>query len=140
VLRHIDEWWGLCGAGGASLSSGMGDAALEVTYRSYLVRCNEHPFDTLGDFVHDRVDVNDRVMSVREYGDGLAEVIALLPDFHWEIRHLVIDEPWLAAHLDDSGTTPSGGTVRLPEFAVYRFDEGRIASVWGDLDRERLLP
>ena len=117
-----------------------GDAALEVTYRSYLVRCNEHRFDTLGDFVHDRVDVNDRVMSVREYGDGLAEVIALLPDFRWEIRHLVIDEPWLAAHLDDSGTTPSGGTVRLPEFAVYRFDEGRIASVWGDLDRDRLLP
>jgi predicted ester cyclase len=56
----------------------------------------------------------------------------------WELRHLLIDGPWLAAHLDDTGTTVGGEAVRLREFAVYRFEEGRIASVWGDLDRDRL--
>ena len=66
-------------------------------------------------------------------------MVAGFPDFRWELRHLVIDGPWIAAHLTDTGThrgtfqgvEPTGRPVATDEFAFYRVDAGRIAEVWG---------
>jgi predicted ester cyclase len=49
----------------------------------------------------------------------------VFPDFHWEIRHLVVEGEWLAAHLFDTGTQaaefrgvpPEGRRFGVPEFA-----------------------
>jgi predicted ester cyclase len=61
-----------------------------------------------------------------------------VPDFPWELRHLLIDGHWLSAHLADTGTTAGGRPVSIQEFAVYRLADGQIVEVWGDLDRSRL--
>jgi predicted ester cyclase len=84
-------------------------AELEAFYRRYLQRCNEHRFDELGEFVDENVEVN-----------GL------------------VDGCWLSAHLVDTGTTPTGRSIDIQEFAIYRVAGGRIIEVWGDLDRIRL--
>jgi predicted ester cyclase len=55
------------------------------------------------------------------------------------LRHLVVDAPWIAAHLWDTGThrgpfvgvESTGRSVRTAEFAFYRIDDGKIAEVWG---------
>ena len=68
------------------------------------------------------------------------------PDYRWEIQHTVFEHPWLAVHFHDRGThlgpwrgvAPTGRTVTTDEFAMYRFDDGRIAEVWVTADNGRL--
>jgi predicted ester cyclase len=112
-------------------------AHLEGFYRRYLQRCNEHRFDELGEFVAEDVEVDGAGAGLRGYAEGLAAVVELVPDFHWDLQHLLVDGCWLAAHLLDTGTTPGGRVVSRPEFAVYRVAGGRIVQAWGDLDRDR---
>jgi len=111
---------------------------LEAFYRRYLQRCNAHHFDELGEFVDRDVEVNGARLGLRRYAEGLAAVVEALPDYHWDLRHLLVDGRWLGAHLVDTGTTPAGRSVSTQEFAVYRVADSRIVEVWGDLDRTRL--
>ena len=107
-------------------------------YRRYLERCNAHRFDELDEFVDPDVVVGDDVHGFAAYAEGLAEVVGAIPDFHWELRHLLVDADMMAAHLRDTGTTSAGRTVSIEEFSVYRVEHGRIVQVWGDLERARL--
>ena len=74
-------------------------------------------------------------------------VVRAFPDYHWELRRLVVDPPWIAAHLADTGThrgpflgvPATGRTVSTPEFAFYRIDADRIAEVWGSAFGVHLL-
>lgn len=109
-------------------------AELEAFYRRYLGRCNERRFEDLGDFVDENVEVNGAGVGVRGYIEGLRSVVTAAPDFHWELRHLLVDGCWLSAHLINTGTTPDARRVAIPEFAIYRIVNGRIIEVWGDLD------
>jgi predicted ester cyclase len=73
------------------------------------------------------------------YTDGQRMVVRAFPDFRWELRHLVVDAPWIAAHLTDAGTHrgpffgvgPTNRSVTVEEFAFYRIDASQIAEVWG---------
>ena len=111
---------------------------MDTLYRSYLGRCNEHRFGELGGFVHEDVAVNGAHWGLRAYAEGLAAVAEAVPDYHWDLRHLLIGGCWLSAHLAGTGTTPAGRSISVPEFAIYRVAAGRIIEVWGDLDRDAL--
>ena len=113
-------------------------AELEAFYRRYLQRCNEHGFGQLGEFVDENVEVNGARQGLRGYAEGLAAVVEVLPDYHWALRHLLVDGCWLSAHLAGTGTTAAGPSISVQEFALYRVSGGRIIEVWGDLDRTRL--
>jgi aspartyl-tRNA synthetase len=118
----------------------VADTELAAFYRAYNACCNEHRFDDLGEFVAPHVAINGHDRGLDVYAENLRSVVRGFPDYHWEIRHLVIDEPWIAVHLADAGThratfygvEATGRTVRTPEFAFYRVAQGgRIAEVWG---------
>jgi predicted ester cyclase len=111
---------------------------MEKFYRRYLLRCNEHRFEELGEFVDESVEVNGAPHDVRRYAAGLRSVVEQYPDFHWDLQHLLIDGGWLSAHLIDTYTTADGRATRLQEFAVYHVTAGRIDEVWGDLGQDRL--
>jgi predicted ester cyclase len=115
-------------------------AELEAFYARYLQRCNEHRFSELAEFVTDDVEVNDGAMGVAGYGEGLQTVVDTFPDFHWELRHLLVEDGWLSARLVDTGSTRDGRSITLQEFAMYRIENGKIAAVWGDLEARRLTP
>ena len=115
-------------------------AELHAFYTRYLQRCNEHRFSELAGFVADDVEVNDAAMGLAGYGDGLQTVVDAFPDFHWELRHLLVEDCWLSARLIDTGTTSDGRSITLQEFAMYRIEHGKIAAVWGDLESRRLAP
>ncbi len=87
-------------------------AQLEAVYRRYIQRCNERGFDDLGEFVDPDVEVNGKPHGLQAYAEGLASVIELVPDFHWDLRHLLIDGWWLSAHLTDTGTAATARPVR----------------------------
>lgn len=122
---------------------------LAAFYRRYNDCCNEHRFDDLAEFVARDVVINGTEHGIEAYGEGLRTVVRAFPDYRWEVRHLVVDAPWIAAHVADTGThrdtfhgvPATGRSVTAREFAFYRVDAGKIAEVWGtafgeDLERQ----
>lgn len=110
-------------------------------YRRYNALCNEHDFDRLGEFVAEDVRVDGEPRGLAAYAAGLREVIRAFPDYRWDLRHLLVDGDWIAAHFIDTGTH-RGRTVSTQEFAFYRVQAGKIAEVWvtaDDLHLQRQL-
>jgi predicted ester cyclase len=112
---------------------------LAAFYRRYNAACNEHRFDDFAEFVSPDVTINDDGHGLEDYTSGLRAVVAGFPDFRWELRHLLVNEPWVGAHLRDTGThrgaylgvEASGRSITSDELAFYRIEAGRIAEVWG---------
>ena len=122
---------------------------LTVFYRRYIAVCNAHRFADLGEFVGDDVRVNDAPTGVEQYVAGLRAVVDAFPDYHWDLRQLVVDGDCLAARLTGTGThtgtfldvPATGRAIEVRELAMYRIDGGKIAECWGDLGqsvRDRL--
>ena len=105
---------------------------LRALYRRYNEVCNAHAFGRLGEFVADDVQVNGELQGLEAYVAGLESVVEALPDYRWELRHLVVEPPWVAAHFIDTGVhageflgvPPTGKAVSLQEFAFYRIEDG----------------
>jgi predicted ester cyclase len=122
-------------------------AEIESFYRRYNQRCNDHQFDRLVDFVSEDVQVNGRVQGLDDYVVGLKRVVNAFPDYRWNLRHLLIDGPWISAHFLDTGThrgsflgiAATGRSVSISEFSIYRLAAGRIAEVWVAADNYELL-
>lgn len=100
---------------------------------------NEHRTEHLREFVAHDVVINGIDRGLDAYANGLRPVLRAFPDYRWELRHLMVDGAWIAAHLADTGThrrafldvQATGRSVRTHEFAFYSVDAGRIAEVWG---------
>jgi predicted ester cyclase len=120
---------------------------LDGFYRRYNAFCNAHEFDRLGEFVASDVQVNGELQGLRDYVRGLEAVVQAFPDYRWELRHLLVDGDWLAAHFVDTGThagtfldvPATGRKVTTQEFAFYRVAGGRIVEVWVTADNLRLV-
>jgi aspartyl-tRNA synthetase len=116
-------------------------------YRHYMAACNAHAFDRLSAFVAEDVWVNDEPQGLTAYVAGLRAVVRAFPDYHWELRHLLIEGDSIAAHFTDTGThrgeflgvAPTGRRITISEFAVYRLEHDRIAQVWVAADNLSLL-
>ena len=125
--------------------SGSGD--VEAFYRRYLDACNAHDFDALDRFVAADVEVNGEWQGLSDYVVGLREVVRGFPDYHWDLRHLMVAGDRIAAHFVDTGThrgeafgvPATGRSVRIQEFAFYRLAGGVIAEVWVATDNLTLL-
>jgi predicted ester cyclase len=117
----------------------MTNDALAAFYRRYNACCNEHRFEDLHEFVASDVVINGTARGIDAYADGLRTIVRSFPDYRWDLRHLVVDAPWIAGHFADTGThraefhgvEATGRFVSTPEFAFYRVEGGRIAEVWG---------
>ena len=60
-------------------------------YLAYLKCCNEHDFDGMASFYTPTIKVNDVPMEPAAVSAQFAPVISAFPDWHWEIRHIVVD-------------------------------------------------
>lgn len=128
-----------CGRASAGILLHMTNDELAAFYRRYNACCNGHRFADFGEFVADDVVINGTDRGFDAYIEGLQAVVRAFPDYRWELRHLMVDAPWIAAHLEDTGThretffgvQATGRSVSTREFAFYRVDAGRIAEVWG---------
>jgi predicted ester cyclase len=125
----------------------MGHNELAAFYRRYNACCNAHRFEDLAEFVADDVVINGTDRGLDTYAGNLRAVVRSFPDYHWALRHLLVDPPWIAVHLTDTGThrgsfngvQATGRAVSTPEFAIYRVAAGRIAEVWGMAFHVQLL-
>ena len=123
-----------------------GPAGLKAWYRRYNELCNAHRFTELDAFVARDVVVNGEPQGFDGYVAGLRAVVEAFPDYRWDLRHLVVEGPWIAAHFVDTGThrgafrgvPPTGRPVTTHEFAMYRVDRSRIVGVWVTADNAPL--
>jgi predicted ester cyclase len=101
---------------------------MSAFYRRYLMRCNEHRFGELGEFVADGVNGPGEGLGL--YIAGLRAVAEAFTDYHW-----------LAARLYGTGThtgtfrgiAATGRQIRTQELVIYRVADGKIVESWGDL-------
>ena len=125
----------------------MTDHELAAFYRRYNACCNEHRFDDVAGVVARDVAIDGTERGLDAYAGELRAVVRAFPDYRWELRRLVIEAPWIAAHLADTGThreafhgvQATGRSVAVTEFAFYRIDAGRIAEVCGSAFHVHLL-
>jgi predicted ester cyclase len=120
---------------------GLERADVVALYERYLACCNEHRFDQLGEFVSEQVSGSGPIDGLTAYIDGVKAVTAGFPDYHWELQDLVVGPDKIAARLIGQGThtgtfggiAPTGRRISTQELVIYRFADGKIAQVWGDL-------
>lgn len=116
-------------------------------YLSYLEYCNEHDFDRMASFYTSTIKVNDVPMAPAAVTAQFSPVISAFPDWHWEIRHLVVDGDYIAVHFTVTGThrgafhgiEATGRRVNISEFTLYHVEEGKFAEVWDLTDMDAVM-
>jgi predicted ester cyclase len=116
-------------------------------YLSYLKYCNEHDFDRMAPFYTSTIKVNDVPMEPAAVTAQFAPLISAFPDWHWKMRHLVVDGDYLALHFTVTGThrrafqgiEATGRRVTISEFTLYRVEDGKFAEVWDLTDMDALM-
>jgi predicted ester cyclase len=116
-------------------------------YLSYLKCCNEHDFDGMASFYTSPIKVNDVPMDPAAVTAQFAPLISAFPDWHWEIRHIVVDGDYLALHFTVTGThrgafqgiEATGRRVTTSEFTLYRLEDGKFAEVWDLTDMDAVM-
>jgi steroid delta-isomerase-like uncharacterized protein len=116
-------------------------------YLSYLEYCNEHDFDRMASFYTSTIKVNDVPMDPAAVTAQFSPLISAFPDWHWEMRHLVLDGNYIAVHFTVTGThrgtfqriEATGRRVTISEFTLYHLEDGKFAEVWDYTDMDALM-
>ena len=116
-------------------------------YLSYLKHCNDHNFEGMASFYTPTIKVNDVPMDPADVTAQFAPLISAFPDWHWEIRNLVVDGNYIAVHFTVTGThrgtfqgiKATGRRVTISEFTLYRLEDGKFAEVWDHAGMDALM-
>jgi predicted ester cyclase len=113
-------------------------------YMSYLGFCNKHDVDGMASFYTSTIKVNDVPMDPAAVAAQFPSLFSAFPDWHWEIRHLIVDADYVAAHFTVTGThrgvfreiEATGRRVTASEFTLYHIEGGKFAEVWDLTDMD----
>ena len=116
-------------------------------YLTYLEYCNGHAVDRMRSFYASTIKVNDIAMDPTAVAAQFAPLFSAFPDWHWEMRNLVVDDGYIAAHFTVTGThrgafqgiEPTGRRVTASEFTFYRLEDGKFAEVWDHTDMDAVI-
>ncbi|WP_216638170.1 ester cyclase [Mycobacterium sp. 1423905.2] len=116
-------------------------------YQSYLDYCNQHDFDSMARFYTPTIEINGAPTDPATVTDQFAPLIEAFPDWHWDIKHLVIDDDNIVVHFTVTGThrgtfqgiEATGRRVSISEFTLYRVEDGKFAEVWDLVDMDALV-
>jgi predicted ester cyclase len=92
----------------------------------------------MASFYTSTVKVNDVPMEPAAVTAQFAPVISTFPDWHWEIRHIVVDGDYIAVHFMVTGSQRGAfqgieatrRRVTISEFTLYHLEDGKFAEVW----------
>jgi steroid delta-isomerase-like uncharacterized protein len=118
-----------------------------LLYLTYLEYCNRHDVDRMLSFYASTIKVNDIPMAPTAVAAQFAPLFSAFPDWHWEIRNLVVDGDYIAAHFTVTGTHrgafqgvgPTGRRVITSEFTFYRLENGKFAEVWDHAEMDAVM-
>ncbi len=120
--------------------------SLPDLYRSYIACLNERDWARLGNFVDETVEHNGRPLGLAGYRAMLEDDVRTIPDLRYAVALLVCEPPHVAARLafDCSPTATflglriDGRRVSFTENVFYRFENGKITSVWSVVDKSAI--
>ena len=118
----------------AATRSGMSTEELRDFYLRYVELANKREFARMADFAHEEVIMNGTPVKMADMVAEFHKHIDAVPDFHWEIKDLVVEGDQVAARLIDTGTpvkewnglVPTGKSVTITETAFYRIEDGKF--------------
>ena len=116
-------------------------------YDSYLERCNAHDFAGMATFYAPSIRINGVSTDAGAVTAQFAPLATAFPDWHWEVRHLVVDGDVLVLHFTVTGThrgtfrglAATGRQISVTEFTLYKVEDGKFAEVWDLLDTDAIL-
>lgn len=116
-------------------------------YLSYLEYCNNHDVDRMASFYRSTIKVNDVPMKPAAVAAQFTTLFSAFPDWHWEIRNLVVDGDYIAVHFKVIGThrgtfqgfEATGRPVTISEFTFYRVEDSKFAEVWDLADMDAVM-
>lgn len=114
---------------------------------SYLDACNAHDFDRMASFYTSTIRVNDIPMDATEVTTQFVPLVSAFPDWHWEVRHLVVDGDYIALHFEVTGShrgtfqgiEATGRRVAISQFTLYRVQSGKFSEVWDFADMNEVM-
>jgi len=104
-------------------------------YLTYLKYCNDHDVDGMATFYKSTMKVNEVPMDRAAVAAQFPTLFSAFPDWHWEVRNLVVDGDYIAGHFTVTGThrgafqgiEATGRLVTISEFTFYRLEDGKFA-------------
>ena len=116
-------------------------------YLSYLEYCNEHDLDRMASFYISTIKLNDVPLDPATVAAQFAALFSAFPDWHWEIRHIVVDADYIAVHFTVTGThrgafqgiEATGRRVTILEFTFYRLEYRKFTEVWDHADMDAAM-
>lgn len=111
-------------------------------YLSYIEHCNAHNFSAMEAYYTSPININDKPWSPSEVTAQFKPLVAAFPDWRWTIKHLTIENGYMALHLSVTGThkgefrgiQPTGRRVMTSQFTLYRVRDGKFTDVWDLVD------
>jgi steroid delta-isomerase-like uncharacterized protein len=116
-------------------------------YLTYLKYCNDHDVDGMATFYKSTMKVNEVPMDRAAVAAQFPPLFSAFPDWHWEVRNLVVDGDHIAGHFTVTGThrgafqgiEATGRRVTISEFTFYRLEDGKFAEVWDHADMDAVM-
>jgi predicted ester cyclase len=101
----------------------------------------------MASFYTPTIKVNDVAMDPAAVTAQFAPLISAFPDWHWEMRHIVVDGDYIALHFTVTGThrgafqgiEATSRRVTVTEFTLYRVEDGKFAEVWDLTDMDAVM-
>ena len=116
-------------------------------YLSYLEYCNDHDLNRMASFYTSTTKVNDVPMDPATVAAQFAALFSAFPDWHWEMRNLLIAGDYIAVQFRVTGThrgafqgiEATGRRVTILEFTFYRLEDRKFAEVWDHADMDAAM-
>jgi steroid delta-isomerase-like uncharacterized protein len=116
-------------------------------YRSYLEYCNKHDLEAMATFYAPIIKIDGVPMDPAAVTAQFAPLITAFPDWHWEMRHILIDGDDVVVHFTVTGThtgtfrgnAATGRRISVSEFTLYHLEDGKFTEVWDLLDMDAIM-
>ena len=115
----------------------MTDTDLRSFYQRYITTLDAHEIDKMDQFVADRVMLNGEWGTRDDVTADMRGIIDAVPDFHWDLKELAIDDDRIAVCVVNTGTpvkewkgvAPTGASFEIVEYAIYKVSNGRFVQM-----------
>jgi aspartyl-tRNA synthetase len=89
----------------------------------------------MASFYTSTIKVDDVPMDPAAVKAQFAPLFSAFPDWHWEMRHIVVDGDYIAVHFTVTGThrgvfegiEATGRRVTISEITLYHLEDGKLS-------------
>ena len=115
----------------------MTESELRDFYHRYITTLDAHEIDKMDQFVADRVMLNGEWGTRSDVVADMRSIVDAVPDFHWDLKELLIDRDRIAARVVNTGrpvkewlgVAPTGASFEIVEYAIYKVSDGRFVEM-----------